>query len=181
MKKIKRIEIDIDKCTGCRICEAVCSAYHYEPKYSLVNPERSRIRVFFDEENDVYVPMLAGPYTQAECDCRKIYTINEQKYDECIFCPASCPSRDIFKEPDSGLPFKCDMCGEPPPPEGPLCVAWCLDDALTYVEIEEPEEEEEEMQDEKEAAVEYLIKKYGAGEIKELLDRKSRLSTLKAK
>ena len=170
---IKRIEIDIDKCTGCRICESVCSAYHYDPKYSLSNPARSRIRIFFDEKNDVYIPMKAGPYTEAECDGRKSYTINGRKYEECIFCPVSCPSRTLFKEPDSNLPLKCDMCGDPPPPEGPLCVAWCLDDALTYVEIEEEEETEEEKPDEKDAALEYLINRYGIEEIVESLNRKS--------
>lgn len=174
MKKVKGIEIDTDKCTGCRTCEAVCSAFHYGPKYSLINPSRSRIRVFFDEENDLYVPVIAGPYTEAECDGRKAYNINGKRYDECLFCPASCPSRDLFKEPDSGLPLKCDMCGEPPPPEGPLCVAWCLDDALSYVEREEEEEEKEKVE-EKERAIEYLIKKYGLKEMRDTLDRASKV------
>jgi benzoyl-CoA reductase subunit BamC len=172
-KIIRQIEIDIDKCTGCRVCESVCSAYHYEPKYSLSNPARSRIRVFFDEENDVYVPMKAGPYTEAECEGRKAYTINGRKYEECQFCPVSCPSRPLFREPDSDIPLKCDMCGDPPPPEGPLCVAWCLDDALTYTEREEEVEEEENLPDEKEAAIEYLINQYGIEEIIETLNRKS--------
>jgi len=168
-KKIKRIEIDIDKCTGCRMCETVCSAYHCQPKYSLSNPARSRIRIFFDEENDVYFPMRAGQYTEAECYGRKAYTINNQKYEECLFCPASCPSRELFKEPDSGIPLKCDMCADPPPPEGPLCVAWCLENALIYTEREEVEKE---MPDEKELALEYLIKQYGIEEIIESLNRK---------
>jgi len=52
------------------------------------------------------------------------------------------PSRDLFKEPDSGLPLKCDMCEDDPPQEKPLCVQWCLNDALTYEEREEEVEEE---------------------------------------
>ncbi|MFC2057154.1 4Fe-4S binding protein, partial [Chloroflexota bacterium] len=58
-KTIKTIKIDPDKCTGCRACEIACSAFHADPKYSTVNPERSRIRVFWDMLNDVYVPILA--------------------------------------------------------------------------------------------------------------------------
>ncbi|MBI4295132.1 MAG: (4Fe-4S)-binding protein [Chloroflexi bacterium] len=135
-KKIRLIKIDADKCSGCRACEAICSAYHND---SLVNPKRSRIRVFWDEANDLYVPILAGPYTQAECNGRHITVVKGKEYDECSFCRASCPSRDLFKEPDSALPLKCDMCGEPPLPE-PMCVKWCLTDALTYVEREEEEE-----------------------------------------
>jgi len=174
VKKIKRIEIDVNKCTGCRACEAVCSAYHYSPKFSLINSARSRIRIISDEENDLYVPVLAGPYTEAECDGRRSYSINGEKYDECLFCPASCPSRDLFREPDSGIPLKCDLCGDPPPPEGPLCVYWCKDDALIYVEREE-EGEEKNKEDEKEKALEYLIEKYGLAEIRESLNRKSKV------
>lgn len=137
-KRIKIIKIEADKCTGCRSCEAICSAFHNQ--LSIVNPKRSRIRVFFDEENDLYVPVLAGQYTDAECNGRHIMVINGKEYDECSLCRSSCPSRDLFKEPDSDIPLKCDMCGEPPPPE-PLCVKWCLSDALTYVERVEEEED----------------------------------------
>ena len=68
---------------------------------------------------------------------RDKYVIDGKEYDECDFCRASCPSRDLFKEPDSGLPLKCDMCEDDPPQEKPLCVQWCLNDALTYEEREE--------------------------------------------
>lgn len=144
MGKIKRIEINLDKCTGCRACEVVCSAYHAATKYNPVSTARSRIRVSYDEEADLFVPVLAGPHTEAECDARRRYTINGRTYgngEDCLFCPVSCPSRELFKEPDSGLPLKCDLCGDPPPPEGPLCIAWCLDDALTIVEIDEGDQE----------------------------------------
>jgi benzoyl-CoA reductase subunit BamC len=141
MKIIKRIKIDIDKCNGCRACEVICSAFHAEPKFGIVNPKRSRIRVFWNLENDLYYPILAGQYTDAECNGRHTTVINGKEYDQCSFCRASCPSRDLFKEPDAiDIPLKCDMCGEPPPPEGPLCVKWCLDKALTYVVTVEEEE-----------------------------------------
>jgi benzoyl-CoA reductase subunit BamC len=167
-RKIKTIRINASKCTGCRSCEVICSAFHYDS--SLVNRERSRIRVIVDEENDSYVPIIAGPYTEAECPARYKLTIEGKEYDECFFCRSSCPSRDLFKEPDSGIPLKCDMCGEPPQDE-PLCVKWCMSDALMYVEREEEGEEAE--AGDKERAVEYLIKKYGVKEIRDMLDRKS--------
>ena len=65
MKTVKVIKINPDKCTGCRSCESICSAFHADPQYSIVNPKRSRIRVFWDEWNDVYVPLIAGTYTDA--------------------------------------------------------------------------------------------------------------------
>jgi benzoyl-CoA reductase subunit BamC len=170
MKMVKIIKIDASKCTGCWACELICSAFHSD--YSRTNRERSRIRVLVDNDRDLYVPIIAGPYTPGECPGRSTLKIGGEEYDECSFCRAACPSRDLFKEPDSGLPLKCDMCGEPPQPE-PLCVKWCMSDALTYVEREEESGVEEDPGD-KEGAVEYLIEKYGAEKIREILERKTR-------
>ncbi len=149
MKKVvKTLKIDTDKCTGCRACELICSAFHAEPKYGVVNSSRSRIRVFRDEEDGLFVPIMAGEYTDAECNGRSTVVINGKEYGQCSFCRSSCPTRDLFKEPDSGIPLKCDMCGDPMPEGGPRCVKWCLAEALVYVETEEEvevsEEEEEE-------------------------------------
>ena len=157
IKTIKTIKIDVDKCNGCRACEVICSASHAAPKYSSNNPARARIRVIRQPLADIYVPVYAGDYAPAECAGREKYTIDGKEYDECAFCKASCPSRDEFKEPDSDLPLKCDMCeGE----EEPLCVKWCLNDALILEEREEEVEEEEE-QEELEIGLEALAKKYG--------------------
>ena len=172
-KTVKEIKVDIDKCTGCRSCELACSAFHAVPKYSSMNPEKSRIRVVFDPLRDIYVPVIAGEYTEAECNGRDVYTIDGKEYDECSFCRASCPSRDIFKDPDSGLPLKCDMCeAEPPLPE-PLCVKWCLSDALTYEEREE-EAEEEGKREEMEVGLESLVNKHGLKTVKDTLARIAR-------
>jgi benzoyl-CoA reductase subunit BamC len=168
-KTVKEIKVDVDKCTGCRACEMACSAFHAMPKYSAINPARARIRVVIDELKDVYVPVRAGDYTNAECMGRDKYTIDGKEYEECAFCRASCPSRDEFKEPDSGLPLKCDMCeGE----EEPLCVKWCLVDALTYEEREE-EVEEEESPEEMEIGLEALANKHGLDKIMETIARMS--------
>ena len=168
-KTIKTIKVDVDKCNGCRACEVICSAFHATPKYSSNNPARSRIRVIRDPLRDVYVPVSAGEYAPAECMGREKYTIDGKEYEECAFCRASCASRNIFKEPDSGLPLKCDMCeGE----EQPLCVKWCLADALTYEEREE-EVGEELGQEELEIGLKALADKYGLQKMMEAVARMS--------
>jgi benzoyl-CoA reductase subunit BamC len=101
----------------------------------------------------MYLPVYAGEYSAAECAGRDKYTIDGKVYDECSFCRASCPSREVFKEPDSGLPLKCDMCESDPPLSEPMCIQWCIADALTYEEREE-EVEEEEAQEEIEIGLE---------------------------
>ena len=170
-KIVKEIKVDLDKCIGCRACEVACSAFHARPKYSTINPARSRIRVVIDELKDVYVPIRAGDYTPAECTGRHTDTINGKEYSECSFCRASCPSRDYFKEPDSGLPLRCDMCESDPPLEEPWCVRVCRCDALTYVEREEEGGEEEETREEMEVGLEALAKEHGLQKIIDALAR----------
>ena len=168
-KIIKTIKVDADKCNGCRSCEVICSAFHAAPKYSSNNPARSRIRVVREPLRDIYVPVYAGEYASAECMGRDKYVIDGKEYEECAFCRASCPSRDLFKEPDSGLPLKCDMCeGE----ESPLCVQWCITDALTYEQREEEAEEEAKPED-VEIGLETLVEKYGLEKVSETVARMS--------
>ena len=56
--------------------------------------------------------------------------------------------------------------------EQPLCVTWCLADALTYEEREEEVEEEEE-QEELEIGLESLANKYGLQKIMNTVARMS--------
>ena len=172
-KQIKEIKVDVDKCTGCRSCEMFCSAFHSVPRYSRFNPARSRIRVFVDEIEDVYVPVFGGNYTRTECSMRDHYNINGKEYSECTFCRASCPSRDWFKEPDSRLPLKCDVCESTPPLPEPMCVQACKFGALTYDEGEEEVNEESAPQDEIDAGLEALTNRYG---LQKVIDTIARMS-----
>jgi benzoyl-CoA reductase subunit BamC len=169
-KKIKTIKVDVDKCNGCRACEVACSAFHASPQYSSNNPARSRVRVIREPLRDIYVPVYAGENARAECLGRDKYIIDGKEYEECAFCRASCPSRDLFKEPDSGLPLKCDMCESDPALEKPLCVQWCQVDALIYEEREE-EGEEEAKPEEVEVGVESLVDKYGLEKVRDTFER----------
>ncbi len=171
-KKIKTITIDADKCDGCRACEVICSASHATPKYSSINPARSRIHVTSHRTRDIWFPVFAGEYVAAECAGRDVYVIGGKEYDECGLCRASCPSRDMFKEPDSGLPLKCDMCEDEPEP---LCVKWCLNHVLTYEEREE-EVEEEEKPEELDIGLESLADRFG---MQKLLDRVAKMTSKK--
>lgn len=115
---------------------------------------------------DIWLPVFAGEYAPAECMGRDKYIIDGKEYDECGFCRAACPSRDLFKEPDSGLPLKCDMCEELGPGEKPLCVQVCLNDVLIYEEREEEVEEEVNLGD-MEIGLQALVNKYGLQKVAE--------------
>lgn len=126
---MKRLRIDHIKCTGCRDCETACSIYHYENE---VNPKKSRVRVYVDEEEQVFFPVISGPAAPAECTSKFNVIIEGREYDDCTLCRAACPSRPWFVEPDTGIALKCDFCGDPPDPH---CVKACQSGALTLVEV----------------------------------------------
>ncbi len=180
VKKEKIIKVDTDKCTGCRSCEVACSAFHATPKYSITNPGRARIHVFRNELANEYIPVYASEYTQARCNSRQIHTISGKEYSLCTFCGASCPSRDIFKEPDSGLPLKCDFCENDPPLEEPMCVQVCEPGCLTYEEVELHEESSTEDESimakrtEMQIGLESLVKKHGLKTVQDSLSRMSK-------
>ncbi len=158
--KVLRIKVNLDKCIGCRACELACSVFHSFPKYSSTNPARSRIRVVIDPRNDEYVPVRSCDYTKAACDGRRVYTINEKEYSECSFCGTICPTRDLFKDPDSGLPLRCDLCEDDPAQEEPLCVQACQPGALIYEEIEGESGEEVKL-NEVDIGLKSMLDKYG--------------------
>lgn len=173
-RTVKEILIDVEKCTGCRACEMACSAFHAKPRYSSINPARSRIRVVTDEINDEYVPVRAGNFTRSECDGRHFYQLKGKQYSECSFCRASCPSRDFFIEPDSGLPLKCDMCEDEPPLAEPLCVTVCQPGCLIY-EVRQLETEVSELgeRDAMQRGLQSLVNQHG---IEAVIDNLKRLS-----
>jgi len=170
VRMVKTIRIEVEKCNGCRACEIICAAHHAQPRYSSTNPARARIRVIREPLSDIYVPVFAGEYTAAECAGRDKYVIGGKEYSECAFCRASCPSRDIFKEPDSDLPLKCDMCESDPTLEEPLCVQWCLADALVY-EVREEAAQDEPSPEEVDEGILALAHRHGWDKVMDAMDR----------
>jgi benzoyl-CoA reductase subunit BamC len=64
------------------------------------------------------------------------------------------------------------MCESDPPLSEPMCVQWCLSDALTYEEREEEEKEEEKLE-EMEIGLESMADKYG---LEKIIDTVARMS-----
>ena len=140
-----------------------------------MNPARARIHAFRNELKNEYIPVYASDYTPAQCNGRQYHTVDGKEFSLCTFCGAACPSRDIFHEPDSGLPLKCDMCEDNPPLEKPMCVQACEPGCLTYEEREVEEEgPKEEKREAMEIGLESLIQKHGINAVKDTLTRLSK-------
>jgi Fe-S-cluster-containing hydrogenase component 2 len=133
----KMLIVDHSKCTGCRLCEVVCSV----KKNGAVNPTRARIAVIKWEPICVETPMLCQQCDSAPCmvvcpvkalardEGIGRVTIN---YDLCIgcrFCVAACPFGAMGVDPVARKVIKCDLCDG-----DPTCVKFCETKALQYVD-----------------------------------------------
>ena len=135
----KVLMIDYEKCTGCRLCELVCSVKHD----GISNPLRSRIRVIKWEAEGVYVPMSCQQCQDAPCmmgcpagaisRCESTNRV-EVDYDLCIgcrTCVSVCPFGAMNFNPIDRKVIKCDLCDG-----DPQCVRFCEVKAVDFVDAD---------------------------------------------
>jgi Fe-S-cluster-containing dehydrogenase component len=116
------------RCTGCRICEFVCSL----SKTGELNPYRARVRIVPRSELGAFLPVICRHCVKPACFAacpipgamvRDLQTgvvrIIEEECIGCRECVAACPFGAIQLNPE-GEPLKCDLCGG-----DPLCVRHC--------------------------------------------------------
>ena len=136
----KVLSINYQKCTGCRLCELVCSVSHD----GISNPARSRIRVMKWEAEGLYIPMSCQQCQDAPCmNVCPVKAISREEsmarvmvdYDKCIgcrSCVAVCPFGAMSFNTIDRKVFKCDVCdGEP------QCVRFCDMKAVDYVNADD--------------------------------------------
>ncbi|MCX7794651.1 MAG: 4Fe-4S dicluster domain-containing protein [Thermodesulfovibrionales bacterium] len=158
-KTLKMVVVDYSKCTGCRVCEAVCSSYNNpviingERLSGLGNPTHSRIRIHsFNPDVDIpnvcamcpdapcvnACPVNPEPKTGRKAIYRDDKTLTIQTdLERCISC-GSCAKACAEKrtavlelDPKTGKPRAvCNLCGG-----DPQCVKQCPFDALSMVEV----------------------------------------------
>lgn len=132
------ITIDADKCTGCRICEMMCSLSHTRE----CAPERARIRIVKTEEDGriTTIPTLcmhceAAP-CQSVCPTGATYRggpagamlVDERKCIGCSACVYACPFGVCVIDPVTKVATRCDLCQG-----NPRCVKNCPTSAVQYV------------------------------------------------
>ena len=135
----KVIQIDIEKCTGCRTCEVACSIR----KTGQSNPTRSRIRIIRYEKRGEFhnfIPMVCQQCSNPLCmEVCPVNAISEDANtgativttDTCVGCKVCsivCPIGGISMDPVTNKAFKCDLCGGEPE-----CVKHCDPEAITFV------------------------------------------------
>jgi Fe-S-cluster-containing hydrogenase component 2 len=132
----KVISVDYKKCTGCRLCETVCSLYNE----GAINPELSRVKMIRWEWDGLQIPTLCQQCDVAACvavcPAQAIYRDKELgcmkfDYNKCIGCKVClqyCPFGAITYNVENNKVIKCEYCGG-----DPMCVKYCETKALNYV------------------------------------------------
>lgn len=136
MKKI--IVSNPERCTGCRLCESVCSFIHN----GRCNPAESRIRILRQEHKGIDVPVSC-----LQCDdpiCANVCPVNaisrnpktqamETDPDLCVrcnMCVIACPFGGCLVGPGGEI-LRCDLCGG-----DPQCIQLCQTKAIEYIRVD---------------------------------------------
>ncbi len=133
----KMLVVDYEKCTGCRLCELVCSVKHE----AVSNPSRARIHIVKWEMEGIMMPMVCNQCESAPCitACPTNARSRDEEsgriivnYDRCIGCKTCvvvCPFGAVSFDPIAGKVISCDLCDG-----DPICANFCETEALQYAD-----------------------------------------------
>ncbi|UCC17524.1 MAG: 4Fe-4S dicluster domain-containing protein [Dehalococcoidales bacterium] len=133
------IKRNLETCSGCRTCEAVCSLSHE----GVVSPRLARTGItdYILEGRRIegYTCLqCSGPECLYACPTGALYIddaigarcIDSEKCSGCMLCMQACPKypdTPIMYDPERNICVKCDLCGGTP-----LCVKFCPEGALSF-------------------------------------------------
>ena len=117
-----KIEVKKERCTGCHLCEMVCSLFHLH----AINPSKSAIRILKDDlQTSLHTPQVCR-------QCKKMKCLEKEGCDEALEKTKFIwPKQRGETCPFDGLTlfeataFHCDLCGG-----DPQCVSVCTTGAI---------------------------------------------------
>lgn|SRR3990167_656052 len=153
----KYIEIKANLCSGCRICEMVCSLH----KFNEFNPFGSGIIIISEDNKGVDIPALCrqcrNPACVKVCPAERVFKQIpdfeppiyrdtqtgiiwlDSKKEYCLGCNEcmrACPFGAIRLNLEEQQLVKCDLCGG-----HPECVEFCPTGAIKLVDFRSPRAE----------------------------------------
>jgi anaerobic carbon-monoxide dehydrogenase iron sulfur subunit len=138
LRKRRTLDANSKTCSGCRICELICSLTHGKE----INPGKSRISIRSNPFKGSHVPQICRhcsdvPCMQA-CEVSAIQIlekdgtvfIKDEVCTGCRSCEKECPFGAIKFDSARRKAFKCDLCNG-----DPQCVRWCPTHSLGVTEF----------------------------------------------
>ncbi|WP_157834934.1 4Fe-4S dicluster domain-containing protein [Desulfofalx alkaliphila] len=111
-------------CTGCRLCEQICSMEHHRE----VNPHLARIKIeskWPAEEKIIVCRQCKTQNCVKACPQKALsfdgyVKLDEKACDGCGQCLEACPFGYNLRNKNTGKPVFCDTCSG-----NYSCVSWC--------------------------------------------------------
>jgi Fe-S-cluster-containing hydrogenase component 2 len=118
-----RLKVDPPKCSGCHLCEIVCSLFHI----NLINIEKSAIRIKKDDlDTSMNTPVLCRQCKEMKClDGEEAIKDKEKnRYLWNRVRAERCPFEALSVVGD--IAYHCDLCGG-----DPQCIKVCTPRAIS--------------------------------------------------
>jgi len=117
-----RISVDPEKCTGCHLCELVCSLFHL----GIINPEKSAIRIQKDDlDTSLSTPVVCRQCKEMKClngqgviaaSAKQQFLWVKERAERCPFNSLNVFGQDAYH---------CHLCAG-----HPQCVSVCTSEAI---------------------------------------------------
>jgi len=121
-----RVKVNKEKCSGCHLCEMVCSLFHL----GFINVEKSGIRIQKDDlSTSLNLPVLCHQCTEMKCldgeevamkQERRKFTWNRARAERCPFDALPVLGENAYH---------CNLCGGKP-----RCIKVCTPEAIMLLE-----------------------------------------------
>lgn len=135
----KHLEVDKQKCVGCKACEVACAYKHH----GVYSNSKARVKVYSQEEA-LFAPVFCSQcvkplclesckfkaITAEELDGNWIVRIDKANCVGCKKCIKACPIGAITYLKEEKCVQKCDLCGG-----DPECVKFCIRKAVQFLEV----------------------------------------------
>jgi len=127
-----KIKVDEKKCTGCGLCEIICSLSHL----GVIDKNKSAIKIVMDDLGEsIHFPKVCKQCKKMKClekDLEKLPSLDiDKERKEFIWKSYSryelCPFEGCFAY--EGVVYHCNLCNG-----DPQCVKICTQGALTITE-----------------------------------------------
>jgi DhnA family fructose-bisphosphate aldolase class Ia/Fe-S-cluster-containing hydrogenase component 2 len=131
----RRLKSVPEQCTGCRMCEIVCTRFH-EKIYSNSSPRLRIQEIPKPDGTPGFKPIFCNLCTRCVQACEPgALIVGESGYlvldrnlcNGCGKCVETCPL-DVMSMDSQGKPVFCDLCSGKPE-----CVKWCKREAVVLV------------------------------------------------